>query len=196
MSWWWRYGARMSRLCLVRHGEAAGEDGDPGLTPVGVAQARLLGERLRDQGVVGIRHSPRRRAAQTAAVLGEVCAVPVEPDGALEDLTPVPAPGQEMSYPERMRSWFAAVPSAERDEGGARLSAAVRACLAEDRGLVLVTHAFVVAWFVQQILGAPANAWTAISAANAGLTTIDRRPGRPPQLVGVNDTGHLLRDGS
>ena len=58
---------------------------------------------------------------------------------------------------------------------------------------MLVTHAFVVAWFVQQILGAPANAWTSISAANTGLTTIDRRPGRPPQLLGVNDVGHLLR---
>lgn len=88
--------------------------------------------------------------------------------------------------------WFAAVPVAERDEGGARISAAVRTCLADDRPVVLVTHAFVVAKFVQEVLGAPATAWTAISAANTGLTTIDRRPGRPPRLIGVNDVGHLL----
>jgi serine/threonine-protein phosphatase PGAM5 len=186
----------VSRLFLVRHAEAAGADGDPGLSPTGVTQARLLGERLRDQGVVGVRHGPRRRAAETAAVLGEVCGVPVMADGALEDRTPVPGPGQEALYPDRMRPWFAAVPPAERDEGGDRISAAVRTYLADDQPLVLVTHAFVVAWFVQQMLGAPANAWPWISAANAGLTTIDRRPGRPPQLIGANDVGHLLRDGT
>jgi probable phosphoglycerate mutase len=50
------------------------------------------------------------------------------------------------------------VPPAERDEGGARLSAAVQTCLADDRQLALVTHAFVVAWFVEQILSAPVTA--------------------------------------
>jgi serine/threonine-protein phosphatase PGAM5 len=56
---------------------------------------------------------------------------------------------------------------------------------------LLVTHAFVVAWFVQQVLGAPATAWTSIGVANAGLTTVERRPDRPPHLLGVNDVGHL-----
>lgn len=186
----------MSRLFLVRHGEAAGEDEDPGLSPLGTAQSRLLGERLRDQGVVEVRHGPRRRAAETAAVLGELCGAPVVVDAALEDRTPVPAPGEDGWYPDRMRSWFAAVPLAERDEGGERLSAALRRCLADDRQLVLVTHAFVVAWFVRQLLDAPVTAWTSIAVANAGLTTIDRRPGRPPSLAGVNDIGHLHRIGS
>jgi probable phosphoglycerate mutase len=87
------------------------------------------------------------------------------------------------------------VPEDERDEGGAQLSAAVEVCLADDRQLVLVTHAFVVAWSVQQILGGPVFAWTLIGAANAGLTTINRRPGRPPQLAGVMTSGHLHRLG-
>jgi broad specificity phosphatase PhoE len=183
----------VSRLFLVRHGEAVGEDSDPGLSRLGVAQSRLLGERLRAEGVVEVRHGPRRRAAETAAVLGQLCDTPVVADPVLEDRTPVPAPGQEAVYPDWLRPWFAAVPSEERDEGGSRLSAAVRSCLADERHLVLVTHAFVVAWFVQEILGAPATAWTSIASTNAGLTTIDRRPGRPPQLLGVNDVGHLQR---
>jgi broad specificity phosphatase PhoE len=183
----------VSRLFLIRHGDAAGEDGDPGLSPLGVVQSRLLGERLRAEGVVEVRHGPRRRAAETAAVLGALCGTPVVVDPALEDRTPVPAPGEQALYPDWMGSWFAAVPPAERDEGGRRLTAAVRACLADDRQLALVTHAFVVAWFVRQILDAPVPAWTAIAAANAGLTTIDRRPGRPPRLAGVNDLGHLPR---
>jgi serine/threonine-protein phosphatase PGAM5 len=164
----------------------------PGSAGWGVAQSRLLGDRLRGEGAaVEVRHSPRRRAVETAAVLGEVCGTPTIADPLLDDRTPVPAPGEEALYPDWMRAWFGSVPEDERDEGGAQLSAAVELCLADDRPLVLVTHAFVVGWFVQQILAGPVFAWTLIAAANAGLTTIDRRPGRPPQLAGVNDVGHL-----
>ena len=182
----------MTRLYLVRHGEATGEDdADPGLSPLGLAQSRLLGERLRGEGAVEVRHSPRRRAVETAGLLGELCGTPTAADPLLDDRTPVPAPGEEALYPDWMHAWFASVPDDERDEGGTHGSAVVEACLADDRQLVLVTHAFVVAWFVRQILGGPVFAWTLIAAANAGLTTIDRRPGRPPQLAGVNDIGHL-----
>ena len=181
----------MTRLYLVRHGNAAGEGADAGLSALGLQQSRLLGDRLREESVLEVRHSSRRRAIQTAAELGRLCGTPTAADPQLDDRTPVPAPGEESLYPARMSAWFADVPEDERDEGGAQLSAAVAAFLAEDRTLVLVTHAFVVAWFVQQILGAPANAWTSIDVANASLSTIDRRADRPPRLAGVNDVGHL-----
>ena len=45
----------MTRLYLVRHGEATGEGGDPELSPLGLAQARLLGERLSAAGAVEVR---------------------------------------------------------------------------------------------------------------------------------------------
>jgi probable phosphoglycerate mutase len=183
----------VSQLHLVRHGEATGEDLDPGLSPLGVEQSRLVAERLQDGPAVEIRHSPRRRAVQTAAVLGDLLGLPAVADELLDDRTPVPGPGARTDYPQEMYAWFAAVPAEERDEDGVHLSAAVDAYLADDRHLVVVTHAFVVAWFVRQVLGAPRTAWTVVAAANAGLTTIDRRPGRPPHLAGVNDVGHLRR---
>lgn len=174
----------MTRLHLVRHGAATGEDGDAGLSPLGVAQSRRLADRLRTAGTVEVRHSPRRRAVETAEVLGEVLGTQTAADPRLDDRTPVPAPGQETLYPGiGCALWFGTVPAAERDEGGVRLSAAVEAYLADDRQLVLVTHAFVVAWFVQHVLGAPVSAWTSILATNAGLTTIDRRP-RPTATTG------------
>jgi broad specificity phosphatase PhoE len=117
---------------------------------------------------------------ETAAVLGQLCGTPTVADPLLDDRTPVPAPDEEVLYPGWMSAWFAGVPEDEQDEGGAHLSAAVAACLADDRQLALVTHAFVIAWFVQQVLGAPVSAWTSIAVVNGGLTTIGRRPGRPP----------------
>lgn len=177
-------------MFLVRHGEATGEEGDPGLSPLGRSQAGRLGDRLRSEGVVEVRHSPRRRAAETAAVIGERCGVPVVADPRLDDRTPMPAAGQP--YPDQLRAFFDAVPTDERDEGGVRLTSAASAFLADERPVVLVTHAFVVAWFVREALGAPVPAWTSIAVANAGLTTIVPRPGRSPGLLGVNDVGHLL----
>jgi phosphohistidine phosphatase len=62
------------KVVLVRHAEAA--PGDPDelrtLTPAGHEQARLLGERLRTDGVVpdAVLTSPLLRARETAADLG------------------------------------------------------------------------------------------------------------------------------
>ena len=39
------------------------------------------------------------------------------------------------------------------------------------------------------------TAWMSITAGNAGLTTVVRRPGRSPLLAGVNDVGHLRQVG-
>lgn len=156
----------MTRLYLVRHGDATGEGADSGLSPLGSEQSRLLGDRLRDEMVVEVRHSPRRRAVETAAVLGQLCGTPTAVDPLLDDRTPVPTPGEESLYPARMSAWFAGVPEDERDAGGARLSAALAAGLADDRQLVLVTHAFVIAWFVRQVLGAPVR-----DLAGRGLPT-------------------------
>jgi phosphohistidine phosphatase len=62
------------RLVLIRHAEAAPGDPDElrALTPAGQQQARLLGERLRADGVVAdaVLTSPLLRARETAAELG------------------------------------------------------------------------------------------------------------------------------
>lgn len=141
-----------TELYLVRHGEAAGADrSDPGLSERGTAQARALGARLADHRFAGVVHSPRRRAAQTAANLSEsLPGVPVRPSSRLDDRTPVPSITRRAEYPERYWSWLDDTALDERDEDGAFLSEAISditaAAMREaDTGpLLAVTHAFVI----------------------------------------------------
>ncbi|MBA2324727.1 MAG: histidine phosphatase family protein [Pseudonocardiales bacterium] len=76
-------GVSVGEVFLVRHGEAAGSDGsNPGLSEAGRAQTRLLSVRLAGRSVGGILHSPRRRAAETAALLSDALpGAPVRPSG-------------------------------------------------------------------------------------------------------------------
>ena len=56
---------------------------------------------------------------------------------------------------------------------------------------VLITHNFVIAWFVREVLGAPEWRWMTLNQAHCGLTVIAQKQGRPWTLLTHNDTGHL-----
>jgi probable phosphoglycerate mutase len=181
-------------MYLVRHAEAVGhEEADPGLSDLGRAQATALAGALRGRAVTAVWHGPRRRTTETATVLGELLGVAhVEATDLLADRTPVPAPERRADYPRSRWPWLDAVPADERDEGGIALTAAWQELRQRARGadVVLVTHAFVVAWFVAQALDAPPFAWTRLPAANAGVSVIGSRDGAPV-VECVNETGHL-----
>ena len=189
-------------LYLVRHAEQEStpdEDPTVGVSERGRDQAQRLGRRLAHVPFAGVHHSPLLRAEQTATVIATELA-PGTPLGASEfliDRTPVPEPGQENEYSAAARGWLAGVPTAERDPGGREISAALAhfATGAEDgTHHLLITHAFVVGWFVRAALGAPVAAWLGLSPANAGLTVLRCRPEHPEQpiqLIGYNDVGHL-----
>ena len=187
-------------LYLVRHGEqqrAPGDDEDPGLglSALGAEQARQLGRRLASVRLDVVRHSPARRAAETAAILSRYLPdVPVRESELLTDRTPVPAPGQQESVPAEYRWFLDTVPAQERDPGGARLDAAVKrlAVTADtDRCELLVTHNFVIGWFVRHVMAAPWWRWMGLNQVNCGLTIIKVSDGEPPALVTFNDPGHL-----
>lgn len=187
-------------LYLVRHGEQQraardGEDPDLGLSALGAEQARYLGGRLAKVPFDVVRHSPACRAAETAAIVSEYLpGVPVHESDLLTDLTPVPIPGQEESVPIRYRWFLDTVAEEERDLGGSRLDAAVaRLAVATDadRCELLVTHNFVIGWFVRHVLAAPWRRWMGLNQFNCALTIIKVSDGEPPALVTFNDIGHL-----
>jgi serine/threonine-protein phosphatase PGAM5 len=187
-------------LYLTRHGEqergvAAGDDPAAGLTTAGHRQAEALGRRLAGVRLDMLRHGPLPRAAQTAAVLATCLpGVPVEGSDLLQDRTPIPVGEAAAAVPERYRAFLDAVPADERDEGALALSAAVAELTtvgSADRAELLVTHTFVIGWFVRHVMDAPDWRWLGLNHAHCGLTTIAVAGDRPPMLLGYNDVGHL-----
>lgn len=191
----------MHRILLVRHGDAAGDDcGDPVLSGTGRAQISAVAERLRAEPVQSLLHGPRRRARQSAEILGVAIGLDPEPTDLLDDRTPHPSSERWEDYARDRWDWLHGTPAEERDEDAASLDAAW-ADLAERAGplareqsgtLIAVTHAFVIGSFVRNVLGAPADAWLRLPAANAGLTELRRRPSGEWAVHSMSDVGHLV----
>lgn len=96
----------MSRIYLVRHGEAAagwGDDIDPGLSDTGRAQAQAMAASLADRGPLPIVVSPLRRTRETAAALEQTWGATARVDPAVGE---IPSPTDDLT--ERM-SWLASV---------------------------------------------------------------------------------------
>lgn len=184
-------------LYLVRHGHAAGHTPGSGLSAAGRAQAERLGHRLRDVPFTQLHHSPLQRAAETAGIVAaHLPGVPVHACDLVADRTPVPSPGREPDYPQRYLPWLDQVPAAERDPDATALQAALTrlgAVGAEDRTDLLVTHNFVIGWFVRHVMDAPTWRWLGLNQDNCALTIVTWETDRPPALVTFNDTGHLHR---
>ena len=168
----------MSRLVLVRHGQAAagwGEDPDPGLDDVGRAQAEALGRALAPDGPLPVVVSPLRRTRETAPRSSggggsRPWSSPASARSARRSTSSRRAPrGSVMCRGVR---W------PEQDDALQRWRAAILAVLASlDRATVVVTHFF------------------AINAAVGAATGDDRlvcfRPDHCSRTVLDNDGGRL-----
>jgi serine/threonine-protein phosphatase PGAM5 len=185
-------------LYLVRHAEqepAADHAADGGLSAVGREQAHHLGRRLMRVPLSAVHHSPRARAAETADVIAHhLPEVPRHACEFVDDRTPVPSEEQRSSYPPHFLPWLDGVPEAERDVDAASLQAAVAhfgTTGEQDRHELLITHNFVIGWFVRHVLDAPTWRWMGLNLANCGLTVVQWDSDRPPMLSSFNDVGHL-----
>jgi serine/threonine-protein phosphatase PGAM5 len=187
-----------TRLYLVRHGEqdrVPGHIPDGGLSQLGGEQAARVGRRLRTVPFAAIHHSPLARASQTAEIVAHhLPQVPRHACDFIADRTPVPSAGQRDRYPDRWLTWLDDVPDDERDVDATALHAAVEhfgITGDSDRYELLITHNFVVGWFVRHMLDAPVWRWIGLNQANCAITIVQWETDRPPTLVCFNDTGHL-----
>jgi len=182
-------------LYLVRHGEQMdAEHGmqDGPLSPRGKRQAQLIGERLGGVPFTGAWHSPLQRAEETAAIIAErLPSLTSQPSPLLMDCIPS---GRAPETPSAYDPFFGAVTEEDIDAGRAQMEDAVAEFLQPRRSQrhdLLITHNFVIAWFVREVLGAPDWRWVGINQAHCGLTVLQQKPGRPWTLVTHNDLGHL-----
>ncbi len=182
-------------LYLVRHGEQ--QDAEYGLpdgplSPRGKRQATALAERLSGVPFTNSWHSPLQRAAETATIMTErMPALESRPSALLMDCIPS---GPTPDMPHAFEPFFGAVTPAEIEAGEAQMADAIAEFMAparEDRHDLLITHNFVISWFVREVFDAPAWRWLGLNQANCGLTIIRVRSAKPPVLVTHNDLGHL-----
>jgi probable phosphoglycerate mutase len=177
-------------LYLVRHGEA---DDDDALTRAGRLQASAAGERLRYIRFSAIRHSPMQRAEETADLIADFLpGVPVGASGLLGDYLP-PVSGQP-DLPPPYAGLLSGYSPEERSEGAELASAAIQRYArpgGQDDSELIVTHNFLIGWFVRHALDAPDWRWMGLNQCNGGITVILYRTGMPASLVSYNDIGHL-----
>ncbi|HEX5856546.1 MAG TPA: histidine phosphatase family protein [Microbacterium sp.] len=182
-------------IYLVRHGEH--QDAEHGLidgplSARGRRQASLIADRLSGVPLDAVWHSPLERAAQTARIVADrLPAVAPEPSALLFDCVPT---GMTPETPAVFEPFFGSVTEAEVDAGRAQMADAVSEFLVRRQGDVhelLITHNFVIAWFVREVLQAPEWKWMTLNQAHAGLTVISQKQGRPWTMNAFNDLAHL-----
>ena len=136
--------------------------------------------------------SPLQRAIDTATVITQRLGInEATPSALLMDCIPS---GPEADMPSAFEPFFGGVTDEQISAGQAQMTDAVVEWFAPSRGdrhELLITHNFVIAWFVREVFGASAWRWIGINQANCGLTIIRIRSAKPPVLLTHNDLGHL-----
>ncbi len=186
----------MSRyVYLVRHGEQVDAEfglPDGPLSERGRAQAVHLADRLSGIQFDAAYTSPLQRAIETASVITERLGMPeAEPNALLMDCIPA---GPTADMPSVFEPFYGSISEEQLVAGEAQMADATAEWLApsrDDRHDLLITHNFVIAWFVREVFGASAWRWLGINQAHCGLTIIRVRTAKPPVLLTHNDLGHL-----
>lgn len=180
-------------LVLVRHGQylddpAADKVLGPGLSALGVAQARLAGARLAalPYDFDALYVSPLQRARDTAASIGEA----LGGDGftVLDDLT-------ECTPATRRKDIMARVPAEELAACKTQLdrlfATHFKPASGAERHELLVCHGNVIRYLVTRALDVDTASWLTMSVGHASLTTIRINSDGSIKVLGVGDTGHI-----
>ena len=179
-------------IILVRHGayvaDPNNESPGPGLSSLGVAQAKLAAARL--AGMPGtfdaLRASPMTRAHDTAkAIAAELPGLSLEIVPELAECTPATR-RKEITAKEQPEELAAC--AAKLDALFARLFVPARG---SERRELLVCHGNVTRYLVTRALGVDPQAWLEMSVAHASLTQIRVEPDGRFKVISIGDIGHI-----
>lgn len=181
-------------IYLIRHGEydqTDTSDSDVGkkLTPLGIAQARLLSARMKGMPVefTSLTSSTMTRARETAMVINQDF-----PELKLQQSTLI----RECTPP----TWRKDI-MAEETESDLKICAKnLEIAFAEyflpspdgnDRNDIIVCHGNVIRYFVTKVLKADPMSWLQMSIGNCSLTIIRILPDGSMKLAAYDDMGHI-----
>lgn len=176
-------------LYLVRHGayvpdRHADPKLGPGLTALGISQARLIAARLSGSGVSfdSMTSSTLLRARETAAVMHQTLAnVPLGQSPLISECTP---PLPEKGDDEVVRAECAK----QLDQAFAEFFTVAKGARRSD---ILVAHGNVIRYLVVKALKVDPRAWPGMSVAHASLTVIQVQPDGSMKVLAVGDSGHI-----
>jgi serine/threonine-protein phosphatase PGAM5 len=182
--------APIRTVYLIRHGAylpdpKANPQLGPGLSPLGIAQARLVGSRLRSMPISfdSLTSSTLTRARQTAAIIHEQIAdAPASASELISECTP-PARIELRERP--------AVLAACKQQLDAAFAKFFTPANGTNRHDVLVCHGNVIRYLTTRALGVDPQSWIAMSVAHSSLTVIQVLGNGAFSVLAVGDVGHV-----
>ena len=191
----------MREIVLVRHGHyvadpAIDERTGPGISPLGVAQAKLVAARLGGDltRVDGLYVSPMQRARDTAAAIDD--AFPGQSFEVVADLAECTPPTRRKEIMAEESPETSAACKAQLDRAFTRF---FETPAAAGRSDLLVCHGNVIRYLVTRALGVDSEAWLEMSPGHASVTRIRIEPDGRFKVIAVGDVGHIppnLRTGA
>ena len=180
-------------IILVRHGHYSSDPNadpklGPGLSPLGVAQAHLVGSRLAGlpEKFDALYVSPLQRARDTAAVIaGDF---PGRKFEVIDDLAECTPPTRDAKVMTAEKPEDLAACKAQLDRVFAKY---FRPAQGSDRTALFVCHGNVIRSLVTRALGVDADAWLGMSVGHASITRIRIDANGTIKLIAVGDVGHL-----
>jgi len=181
-------------ICLIRHGQydqTDTSDAEVGkeLTPLGIAQARLLSARLKGMPVEfnSLISSTMTRARETAIVINEDF-----PELKLQQSILI----RECTPPTWRKDIMEKTDSLELIECIDNLERAFKEYFIpspdeKDRNDIIVCHGNVIRYFVTKVLRADPLSWLHMSIGNCSLTIIRIMPDGSMKLAAFSDMGHI-----
>ena len=181
-------------IYLIRHGEYDQKDERDSftgreLTPLGIAQAKLLGARLKSMQVsfTSLISSTMTRARQTAIILNqEFPELNLVQDSIISECTPpawqsdikltldtIKANACVDNIEDAFKKYF--IPSPDEN----------------DRNDIIVCHGNVIRYFVTKVLKVDPLSWLQMSITNCSLTIVRITPNGSMKLDAFSDYGHI-----
>lgn len=180
-------------IVVVRHGHyvpdpSVDEKLGPGLSPLGVAQARLAGARLAGMAnrFDALYVSPMQRARDTAAVIA--ADLPGQEFTVLDDLAECTPPTRRAEIMKDEKPEDTVACKAQLDRLFDRY---FKPAQGSERTEMFVCHGNVTRYLVTRALGVDTESWLEMSFRHASITTIRVEADGRFKLIAAGDAGHL-----